>query len=75
MTTRRDLAGLIGVGAVAAGALTLASGSARAQAAGQNTFDRIVANKKMRLGAVTSSAPWFVKDPASGKWGLSLIHI
>ncbi len=68
MTTRRDLAGLIGAGAVAAGAITLASGGARAQAAGQNTFDRIIAAKKLRLGAVTSSAPWFVKDPASGKW-------
>ena len=68
MTTRRDLAGLIGAGAVAAGALTLASGGANAQAAAKNTFDRIVANKKLRLGAVTSSAPWFMKDPASGKW-------
>lgn len=68
MTTRRDLAGLIGAGAVAAGALTLASNGAGAQAAGKNTFDRIIANKKLRLGAVTSSAPWFIKDQASGKW-------
>lgn len=68
MTTRRDLAGLIGAGAVAAGALTLASSKASAQAAGQNTFDRIMAAKKLRLGAVTSSPPWFMKDPASGKW-------
>lgn len=69
MTTRRDLAGLIGAGAVAAGALTLASNGASAQTAGKNTFDRIIANKKLRLGAVTSSAPWFMKDPATGKWG------
>ena len=68
MTTRRDLAGLIGAGAVAAGAVTLASNGARAQAATQNTFDRIIANKKMRLGAVVSSPPWFMKDQASGKW-------
>jgi polar amino acid transport system substrate-binding protein len=68
MTTRRDLAGLIGAGAVAATALSLASGTANAQAAGQNTFDRIMKNKKMRLGAVTSSAPWFMRDPATGKW-------
>lgn len=68
MTTRRDLAGLIGAGAVAAGALTLASNGASAQSAAKNTFDRIIASKKLRLGAVTSSAPWFVKDPASGKW-------
>jgi len=69
MTTRRDLAGLIGAGAVAATALTLTASRAEAQAAAKNTFDRVVANKKLRLGAVTSSAPWFVKDPASGKWG------
>lgn len=69
MTTRRDLAGLIGAGAVAAGALTLASNGASAQTAGKNTFDRIIANKKLRLGAVTSSAPWFMKDPTTGKWG------
>lgn len=69
MTTRRDLAGLIGAGAVAATALTLTASRADAQAAAKNTFDRIVANKKLRLGAVTSSAPWFMKDPASGKWG------
>lgn len=69
MTTRRDLAGLIGAGAVAATALTLTASRAEAQAAAKNTFDRVVANKKMRLGAVTSSAPWFIKDPASGKWG------
>ncbi|MDR6870793.1 polar amino acid transport system substrate-binding protein [Bosea sp. BE125] len=69
MIARRDLAGLIGAGAVAATALTLASGSASAQSATQNTFDRVMAKKKLRLGAVTSSAPWFMKDPATGKWG------
>jgi polar amino acid transport system substrate-binding protein len=68
MIARRDLAGLIGAGAVAATALTLASGSASAQSATQNTFDRVMAKKKLRLGAVTSSAPWFMKDPATGKW-------
>ncbi|AMJ63708.1 transporter substrate-binding domain-containing protein [Bosea sp. PAMC 26642] len=68
MIARRDLAGLIGAGAVAATALTLTANSASAQSATQNTFDRVMAKKKMRLGAVTSSAPWFMKDPATGKW-------
>lgn len=68
MTTRRDLAGLIGVGAMAATGLTLSANRANAQAAARNTFDRVVANKKLRLGAVTSSAPWFMRDPATGKW-------
>lgn len=68
MIARRDLASLLGAGAVAATALTLTSGKAAAQTATQNTFDRVMAKKKMRLGAVTSSAPWFMKDPATGKW-------
>ncbi|MFE0758653.1 transporter substrate-binding domain-containing protein [Inquilinus sp. NPDC058860] len=68
MIARRDLAGLIGVGAVAATALTLTSTSAAAQDAAQNTFDRILANKKLRLGAVASGAPWFMKNQATGEW-------
>lgn len=68
MIARRDLAGLIGAGAVAATALSLASSSASAQSAAQNTFDRILATKKLRLGAVAAGAPWFMKDQATGKW-------
>jgi polar amino acid transport system substrate-binding protein len=67
MIARRDLVGLVGAGAVATAA-SLASSAANAQAA-QNTFDRIRANRRMRLGAVQNSAPWFVRDPASGNWG------
>lgn len=66
MIARRNLAGLIGAGAVAATALSISG--ARAEGAPQNTFDRIMAKKKMRLGAVTSSAPWFMKDQSTGKW-------
>ncbi len=65
---RRELIGMLGVGAAAA-ALAGSATTAAAQAAGQNTFDRVIANKKMRLGAVTSSAPWFIKDQTTGKWG------
>jgi polar amino acid transport system substrate-binding protein len=68
MLARRDLAGLIGVGAVAATALTLSSREASAQTTSQNTFDRILATKKMRLGAVAAGAPWFMKEQATGKW-------
>lgn len=68
MIARRDLAGLIGAGAVAATALTLTSNRAAAQSATQNTFDRILASKKLRLGAVAAGAPWFMKDQATGKW-------
>lgn len=68
MIARRDLASLIGAGAVAATALTLSANSAGAQSSAQNTFDRILANKKLRLGAVANGAPWFLKDQASGQW-------
>src|ERR1700752_4380552 len=67
MIIRRDLAGLVGAGALAATTLSLSS-TARAQA-GQNTFDRVMATKKIRLGAVAAAQPWFYKDQAAGKWG------
>jgi polar amino acid transport system substrate-binding protein len=66
MIVRRDLAGLVGAGALAATALSLSS-PARAQ--GGNTFDRVMAAKKIRLGAVAAAQPWFYKDQAAGKWG------
>jgi polar amino acid transport system substrate-binding protein len=69
MIARRDLAGLIGVGALAATAVASASRPAAAQSAGQNTFDKILSTKKLRLGAVAAGAPWFMKDQQTGKWG------
>ncbi len=69
MIARRDLAGLIGAGAVAATAMAASSRMAVAQTAGQNTFDRTLSAKKLRLGAVAAGAPWFMKDQATGKWG------
>jgi polar amino acid transport system substrate-binding protein len=66
MIVRRDLAGLVGAGALAATALSLSS-PARAQ--GANTFDKVMAAKKIRLGAVAAAQPWFYKDQVAGKWG------
>jgi len=66
MIVRRDLAGLIGAAGV--GALALSS-AAKAEGAAQNTFDRVMANKKIRLGAVAAGQPWFYKDQVAGKWG------
>ncbi|MFA6264136.1 MAG: transporter substrate-binding domain-containing protein [Pseudolabrys sp.] len=68
MIGRRELAGLLGAGAVGATALTLASGVAKAQGA-QNTFDRVMAAKKVRVGAVAAGLPWWYRDNATGKWG------
>ncbi len=67
MIGRRDIKGLIGAGALAAAAVGATATGASAQA-GQNTFDKILAAKKMRLGAVASGAPWFMKDQATGQW-------
>jgi len=66
MIVRRDLAGLVGAGALAATTFSLTS-PARAQ--GGNTFDRVMSSKKIRLGAVAAGQPWFYKDQAAGKWG------
>lgn len=68
MIARRDLAGLLGAGAVTATALTLASGAAKAQGA-QNTFDKVMAAKKVRVGSVAAGLPWWYRDNATGKWG------
>ena len=68
MIGRRDLAGLLGAGAVTATALTLASTAAKAQSA-QNTFDRVIAAKKVRVGSVAAGLPWWYRDNATGKWG------
>lgn len=75
MTTRRDLAGLLGAGAVAATALTLASKEASAQAATTNTLERILSAKKLRMGAVAAGQPWTFKDRATGKWGGQFVDI
>ena len=66
MIARRDIAGLIGIGAVAAAAVT--SSRAGAQGASQSTFDRIMSTKKLRMGAVANAPPWIRKDPTTGQW-------
>lgn len=68
MIARRDLAGLLGAGAITATALTLTSTTAKAQAT-QNTFDKVMAAKKVRVGSVAAGLPWWYRDNATGKWG------
>lgn len=67
MIGRRNISGFVGAGAAAAATLGLSARAASAQT-GQNTFDRIVAAKKMRLGAVAAAPPWFLKDQTTGQW-------
>ena len=66
MVTRRDVASIVGLGAI--GAATLAS-PAVAQTADTNesTFARIRRTKKMRIGAVGGGAPYYMKDLATGQ--------
>lgn len=67
MVSRREFAGLLGGGAIAA---TLAgASSAAAQAPSQNSFQQIIDSKKLRIGGVATGAPWTVKDKESGQWG------
>lgn len=69
MISRRELAGVIGVG-TAAVAIAAASGSAaQAQSGEQSAFDRIMSTKKIRVGGVASGTPWWWKDQTTGQWG------
>ena len=70
MVTRRDVASIVGLGAVGAMAAGALASSAVAQAADPNesTFARIRRTKKMRIGAVGGGAPYYMKDLASGQW-------
>ncbi|SFJ42180.1 transporter substrate-binding domain-containing protein [Aerobium aerolatum] len=74
MIKRRDLAGLVGLGATAA-AVGALSTSASAQTAHETTWERIMRTKKLRTGGVTTGAPWTMKDVATGEWNGHFYHI
>ncbi|KAB2864701.1 MAG: transporter substrate-binding domain-containing protein, partial [Bauldia sp.] len=69
MISRRELAGMIGMGTAAAAVAAASGTSARAQSAEQSTFDRVMSTKKIRVGGVATGTPWWWKDQASGQWG------
>jgi polar amino acid transport system substrate-binding protein len=62
-STRRGLA----AGAAALPA-TFIIGSARAQSAPESTLDRVTRTKKLRIGVVSGSPPYFMKDITTGEW-------
>src|SRR6516225_7406085 len=62
-STRRGLA----AGAAALPA-TFIIGSARAQSAPESTLDRVTRTKKLRMGVVSGSPPYFTKDITTGEW-------
>lgn len=70
MVTRRDVASIVGLGALGAVTASTLASPAVAQAADPNrsTFARIRRTKKMRIGAVGGGAPYYMKDLASGQW-------
>ena len=70
MVNRREMASILGLGAVAAATAAGAVSQAAAQAAdsGESTFARIRRTKKMRIGAVGGGAPYYMKDLTSGQW-------
>lgn len=68
MVSRREFAGLIGGGALAA-AMVGASGKAAQAQSDMSTFERVTSTKKLRIGGVATGAPWTMKDPATGQWG------
>lgn len=70
MVTRRDVASIVGLGAIGAVTAGALASPAVAQAADPNesTFARIRRTKKMRIGAVGGGAPYYMKDLASGQW-------
>jgi polar amino acid transport system substrate-binding protein len=61
---RRALAGVLPVLALAGAA----SGAARAEGAGESTFDRVRRTKVMRMAALPGELPYFQKDLATGEW-------
>ena len=70
MVTRRDVASIVGLGAIGAVTAGALASPAVAQAADPNesTFARIRRTKKMRIGAVGGGAPYYMKDLSSGQW-------
>jgi polar amino acid transport system substrate-binding protein len=71
MVSRRELASIVGLGAVAsamAANSVIAPASAQTAAAGESTFDRVRRTKKLRIGAVVGGAPYYDKDINTGQW-------
>lgn len=50
-------------------------GSARAQAPGESTLDRIRRTKTLRIAALPGELPYFQKDIATGAWGGACIEM
>jgi polar amino acid transport system substrate-binding protein len=67
MVSRRDIATLIGAGALGA---ALATGPTLAQSvdANESTFNRVRRTKKLRIAGIIGTEPYYHRDIASGTW-------
>lgn len=63
MVTRRDVASIVGLGAVTAAALAAPAVAQTAADPNESTFARIRRTKKMRIGAVGGGAPYYMDAP------------
>jgi polar amino acid transport system substrate-binding protein len=72
MTTALNRRTLAGAAALSALALT---GTARAQSSAQSTFDRVRADKVLRIAALPGEVPYFAKDIATGEWSGACIEM
>jgi len=69
MISRRDIAGLAGLGAVTLAAAVQVAGPAAAQnAAAESTFDRIRRTRKLRIAGIVGTEPYYHRDIVSNTW-------
>ena len=68
MLSRRNIAGLTGLGAATLAAATLAVPSAMAQEANESTFNRIRRTHKLRIAGIIGTEPYYHRDLATNEW-------
>ena len=69
MISRRDIAGLAGLGAVTlAAAVQVASPAAAQGAPAESTFDRIRRTRKLRIAGIVGTEPYYHRDIVSNTW-------
>ena len=69
MISRRDIAGLAGLGAVTLAAAVQVAGPAAAQTApAESTFDRIRRTRKLRIAGIVGTEPYYHRDIVSNTW-------
>ena len=68
MMSRRNIAGLAGLGAATLAAAQLTTTPARAEEANESTFARIRHTHKLRVAGIVGTEPYYHKDISTGAW-------